>query len=147
MAAKGTIKDDPILVNKYRLKVLGMPDFTFTKISGIEEELETVTLPDRTVVSGGHTKATEFDAELPLHHSVEVAAMELWLRGCKDPVDPGYKKAATLVQESSSGKILRTYALEGVFPKKRGTSDLEMENEGDMAVLALSFSVDSIDPV
>lgn len=145
--AKGTIKDDHIPLNKYTLSILGMPPFTFTKVGGMEEETETTTLPDRTVATGGHSKASEFDAELPMHHTVEVAAMELWYRGCKDPVDPAYKKSATLTQESNTGAIKRSWSLLGVFPKKRKLPGLEMSNEGEMAVVALTFSCDSFDPI
>lgn len=147
MTAKGTIKEDHIPLNKYTLKVAGLPDLTFTKVGGIEEELETVDLPDRTVASGGHTKAIEFDVELPMHHTVEVAAMEAWFRSARDPVAPDYKKPATLVQSSNTGNIVRSWSMLGAFPSKRATPDLEMENEGEMAVLAYTLRADSIDPI
>lgn len=147
MAIRGSIKEDHIPLNKFKLKVTGLPNLTFTKIGGLEEELETVTLPDRTTATGGNTKAIEFDAELPLHHTVEVAAIEAWWKECRDPVSPTYKKAGTLIQESGSGQIRRTWALTGLYPKKRATPDLDIENEGEMAVLALSFVADTMDPV
>ena len=52
---KGAIKPNHMAVNKYTLTVIGMPPLTPTEISGLEEELQTVELPDRTRASGGNT--------------------------------------------------------------------------------------------
>ena len=146
---KGDIKADHIPLNKYQLVVLGtvVPFFTFTEISGIEEELETVDLPDRTVATGGQTKSVEFTAKCPLHHLAKQAALELWYSQGKDPVDPAYKKAATLIHMSGSGSVLRTYSLSGVFLSKRALPDLSMENEGELATNEWTFKADEIYPI
>jgi len=73
---KGVIHPDHIPRNKYQLLVDGMPDFTFLNVGNLEEELETVDLPDRTTASGGNTKPIEFTASIPTHHSEERIAME-----------------------------------------------------------------------
>lgn len=146
MPAKGTIRADHIPNNKFSLLVAGMPPLTAIKVSGIEEELETVTLPDRTVASGGNTKATEATVETPAHHVVEQAAWEAWYASSQDPVLPTYKRVATLVQQSGSGAIVRAWTLTGVFPRKRGLSDQDMASEGDMAIVTWTISIDDVLP-
>lgn len=144
---KGSIKSDHIAVNSYQLLVAGFVPLTFTKISGIEEELEVTDLPDRTVASGGNTKSIEFTAEIPLHHTLEQAAMEVWFQTCQDPVVPLYKKPATLVLKNISGKVGRSFTLLGLFPSKRALPDLEMANEGEMATSTWTFKADDILPI
>lgn len=144
---KGTIQPDHISVNKYELLALGMPPIQFTEVSGIEEELETVDLPDRTTASGGNTKPVEFTAKHMMHHLVEQAAMEVWFKESQDPVSPLYKKAGTLIHKSISGKVIRSYTLLGLYPTKRKLPDLEMANEGEPAVVEWTFKADDILPV
>jgi len=144
---KGAIQGDHIPLNKYQLIVLGMPELIFTEISGLEEELETVDLPDRTVASGGQTKTLEFTATLPAHHLIMQAAMELWFVEGRDPVASTYKKTATLILKSISGSTLRTYSLLGLFVCKRATPDLEMANEGEMATIEWTFKADQMLPI
>jgi hypothetical protein len=144
---KGVLQPDHIPVNKYELQVIGMPSLVFTEISGLEEELDTATLPDRTVVTGGASKAVEFTVKQPAHHTVEVAAMEAWYTEAKDPVTPTYKKNATLIMKSGTGQILRTFSLIGTFPKKRKTPDLDMSNEGEMAAYEWTMSCDEPLPI
>lgn len=143
---KGAIRPNHIAVNKYTFLVLGLPPLTPTKISGIEEELEAVDLPDRTKASGGNTKAVEFTIMLPMHHTIEMAAMEAWFRESQDPVLPTYKKAATLLMLPIGPGIPRTRSLIGVFPTKRKDPDLEMKNEGEMAEVEWTISADQVLP-
>lgn len=144
---KGVIQDNHIPVNHWMYIVPGLPPLTITEQSGIEDELETTDLPDRTRASGGNRKATEFDISIPMHHTVEQAAMELWFREAQDPVSPGYKKAGTLVHFGINGVPARTFSTAGVFPTKRALPDLEMANEGEMAVVVWSMSADDIEPI
>ena len=144
---KGALQGDHIPLNKYQLIVLGMPELTFTKIGGLEEELETVDLPDRTVASGGQTKALEFSASIPAHHLIQQAAMELWFVEGRDPVASTYKKTGTLIMKSIGGSTLRTYSLLGLFVSKRATPDLEMANEGEMAEIEWTFKADMMLPI
>lgn len=144
---KGTIKPDHIPVNKYELLMLGMPPLTPVEISGLEDELQTTELPDRTRASGGNRGPSEFTIKLPMHHTVEQAAMEIWYRSSQDPVLPTYKLAGTLIHKSISGNSFRTFSLIGVFPTKRVNPDLEMSNEGEMATVEWTLSVDDILPI
>jgi len=144
---KGVIQSDHIPVNKYELRVLGMPPLVLTEISGIEDELETADLPDRTVASGGNRKASEFTMMQPMHHTVEVAAMELWFRESQDPVSPTYKKIGTLIRTSISGGNSVSRTLVGIFPKKRTDPDMEMANEGEMAQIEWTMSLDDVEPI
>ena len=139
MAIKGTIQQDHLQVNKFTLQVSGLPPILFTTISGIEEELDTVELPDRTPQTGGRAKPVEFDATTPMHHKLEKAALDLWLRECTDPVSPLHKKLGTLIIESQSTLTKVSFALLGLFVFKRATPDLDLENDGEMAMITWSF--------
>jgi hypothetical protein len=144
---KGVIKPDHMAVSKYELLVAGMIPITATEIKGISDELQTVELPDQTVASGGNRKSTEFTMKIPMHHTVEVDAMEVWYRSAQDPVLPTYKLAATLIYKSISGNTLRTYAIIGLFPSKRTLPDAEMKNAGDMATVEWTMKADDIMPL
>jgi hypothetical protein len=147
MTIKGAIKPNHAPLNQYKLLVIGVPPLTPTKISGIEEELETVELPDRTHASGGFTKAGEFQMSLPMHHATEIAALEAWFRSGQEPVTANYKKAATLVYMGLDGKPSKSFTLIGLFVSKRKLPDLDMKNEGDMAEVDYTMKWDDILPI
>ena len=144
---KGVIKADHIPANKYQLIVLGLPPLTPTEVSGLEDELQVVELPDRTQATGGNRTASEMTIMIPQHHTVERAAMELWFREAQEPVAPSYKKAATLIQQSNTGNIVANYSLVGVFISKRVLPDLEMQGDGEMAAIEYTLKVDDIIPL
>lgn len=143
---KGVIKADHIPLNKYQLIILGLPPLTVTEASGIEAELQTVEMPDRTVATGGNLTASEATMMIPLHHKVEMAACELWFQEGQEPVVPSYKKAGTLRMLSGSGAIVASYSLFGVFITKRVLPDLELKGDGDMAAAEFTLSIDTILP-
>lgn len=144
---KGSILPNHIPVNNYELIVPGLPALTPTTFSGIEEETNAIDLPDRTKVSGGNTNSVEATMMIPLHHSIEIAALEAWFREGQYPVTPTYKKAATLTI-GSVGLIgpTRSYDLIGVWICKRKLPDLEMKNDGDMAEAEYMMYIDQILP-
>lgn len=144
---KGDIQPDHMPVNNYELSIIGLPNLTPTEVSGLEEELNTTDLPDRTRASGGQKPPTEFTIMIPLHHEVEMAAMEVWYAEGQDPVSPTYKKVGTITHKSISGTNLRSYTLVGAFVMKRVLPDLEKENEGEMAAAEWTISVDDILPI
>lgn len=146
---KGAILPDHMPVNKYQLIVIGIlaTQLTPVEISGMEDELQTVDLPDRTKASGGYRGPSEIEVTLPMHHTQEQLAMEAWYAECQDPVSPGYKKAATLVHQTISGTGSRSFSMVGVFPTKRALPDLDMTNEGEQANVVWTLSVDDIVPV
>lgn len=144
---KGSIKPAHIPVNKYQLIVIGLPDLTPITVSGIEEELQTIDLPDRTKASGGNTGPSECTIAIPLHHTVEYLAMEQWFSDCQGRVAPNYKKNATLIMQSVvAGGPSRTFSLVGTFITKRTLPDLEQANEGEMAAVEYMLSIDQILP-
>lgn len=143
---KGQIQADHIPLHKYQLSVVGMGQLDFTSVSGIEEELDKIELPDRTVASGGRTKPIEFSAKLPLHHVVQQVLMEEWFQEGQDPVLPTYKRAATLTATSLTGGLTRSYAMTDLFPTKRSLPDFEMNNEGEMAETEWMFAASDILP-
>lgn len=142
---KQTLLPDHIPQNNYHLIVLGGPPLIqFTKVDGIDEELETVDLPDRTKASGGNTKAFDFKAEHPEHHVLEDLFLEFWFREGQDPVSPFYKKPCVLLAQSISRIQTKAYNLLGVFISKRKLPDREMKNEGEMTVKEWTFCGDRI---
>lgn len=144
---KGVIQEDHIPLNNFRLTVPGLPDFVFTAVTGLEEELDVTQLPDRTVASGGRTNTVEFDVMLPLHHVAEQLAMELWFRESQDPAPPTYRKVGTLVLPTLSGQGERSFTLVGLFPRRRTLPDFEMENEGEMAAATWGMVASEIIPL
>lgn len=148
MTLKGKILEGHIPNNLYTLLVIGGPPLTPTKVSGIEEELAVAELPDRTYASDGQTNPTEVVIEIPTHHRLEQAFMELWYRESQEPVTATYKKAVTLVHHSvMENKLPRTFSLAGVFPKRRKMPDLEMAGSGEMTVVEWTLCVDVISPI
>lgn len=141
---KGAIKADHIPTNKFVLFVLGLPPLTPVEISGMEDELEVVTLPDRTQATGGNRKASEFTMMIPMHHTLERIACEAWFREAQEPVLPTYKKVASLIHRSGAGTKFSTYSLVGVFISKRKLPDLELVGDGEMAMIEYTIKVDDI---
>jgi hypothetical protein len=146
MGFKGTIQEDHLPKNLFLLTVPGAPPITFTKVSGLEEELEVVDLPDRTKASGGQKKALEFTVRVPEHHTQQIQFMDLWYKQGQQPVVPGYKKASTLSRPSLAS-IPRSYSLTGCFVMKRKTDDLEMSDEGGMSEVEYTISCDEVLPI
>lgn len=144
---KGSIRPNHIPVNKYELIFIGLPKLTPTEVSGLEEELNVVDMPDRTKASGGRTNPSEMTIMIPMHHTVEIFAMEAWWIECQDPVSPTYKKNGALLMESV-GLLgpTRTYTLTGSFLTKRKLPDLEMANDGELACAEFTISVDQMFP-
>ena len=141
---KGDINVDHIPVNKYTFAVVGLLDLTVTECTGLDDELQTTELPDRTRASGGNRGPTEFDITIPAHHLSEQLAMEAWYKESQDPVLPSYKKPCTLTLKSISGAKSYGLSLMGVFPMKRVTPDLDMANEGELAGIVWSMSADDV---
>ncbi len=144
---KGSILQDHIPVNNFDLIVIGLPRIYFIQVSGIEEELQIVSLPDRTQASGGNTLPFEFTAMQPMHHVVERAALEIWFKEGQDPVSPLYKKPATLLHKTIGGSLDGRFAMIGLFVSKRKLPDLDKNNDGDMAMVEWTFKGDDILPV
>lgn len=144
MVLKGKINANHIPINKYKLSVTGLVDILFTKVSGIEQEVAGTILPDRTRATGGEPQPFEITCELPLHHTSEVAVIQSWFAECKDPVSATYKKVGTMDYLDTSATNVASYTLDGMWITKLKYPDTDMSNEeGEMAVLEVTFSVDS----
>ena len=115
--------------------------------SGLEDETESVSLPDRTMASGGNSLPVEFTATTFEHHTAERAALELWLREGRDPVSPTYKKVGTLIKRNIYGEVASTTSLTGLWIKKKETSELDLSNEGEPALLTWTLQADSALPI
>jgi len=144
---KGVIKPDHIPTNKYKLLVPGLIQITAVTMSGIDDELETTELPDRTVASGGERTATEVVLGVPTHHLAEQIAIEAWFQESQDPISPTYKKAGSIILTSGTGNIMRTFTAQGMFPKKRSLPEGDIRNEGELSVTEWTFSIDDLLPI
>lgn len=147
MSLKGKIQPDHIPGNKYELRIVGFPTITIISISGMETEVDSTELPDRTMATGGQVGTSEVEVVIPQHHTEENLAMEVWLREGKDPVTPTYKKQAVLTKTSNSGETSAEWSFSGTWIKKRSISDAAFEQQGDMATVSYTLSVDEISPL
>jgi len=141
---KATIQPDFMPLNKVKLSVPTLPVLTLISISGLEEDLAKVTLPDKTIQSGGRVEPVEFEIEIPLHHTTEVAAMEVWYATCQEPVLPGHKKVGTVSFFSQSNLVQRTYMLPGLMICGRGLPDGSLDNDGEQANNKWKMACDEI---
>lgn len=149
MPVKGTIAPDHIPMNKYEVTFIGVlvPNLTITKMSGLESELPAINLPDGTAASGGKTGPGTFDIEIPAHHKLEVAAMELWRQENKEPLTSTAKKIGTLALVSGTGGIRLTRGIVGAWPSKLKLPDMDMNDDGAMAVVTYTISYDDFTPL
>ena len=147
MAMKGIVQAKHIPVNNYQLIIVGLPPILFTQISGLEDETETVDLPDRTKASGGNSKPIAFTGMTFEHHTTELAALEIWRRQGLDPVDPLYKKIGTLIKKNISSEVVTTRTMFGLWITKRKDADLDLANEGEPAMVEWSFSADKVESI
>lgn len=141
---KAIIQPDHIRTSKYRFQPVGLPPILYTSVGALEQEMDTVDLPDRTKATGGRAKAGDTDVKVPMHHVQEVAAMDSWWEEGKDPVTLTYKKPCSMSYISNSGLVLQTYTVLGVWVNKRATPDAELEGEGDMAEVTYGLCWDDI---
>lgn len=146
MPIKGIISPDHVQLNKFDLRVIGLPPLVITAISGIEEELDMSDLPDRTKATGGRVKPVEFDITIPAHEIQSQISMESWYGETQDPVTPTHKKIGTLILFTQSNFPLRSFTLVGMMPRGRNLPDFEMENDGEMADVVWPMSADQIEP-
>lgn len=144
---KQVLQPDHLPRNNFVLRPTGIHALTLIEMSGIEEEIEAVELPDRTFASGGHTKPFEFTFSIPAHHRAEVAAVYRWYQDCQEPVDPTYKKDAVYTIYSISASSTLSYVIEGMFLCKWKTSDNEASNEGEMHTIEITAKGDRLRPL
>jgi len=147
MVMKGAVQAGHIPVNNYELIVVGLPQILFVTISGLEDETESVDLPDRTVASGGNTKPIEFTGTTFEHHIAERAALEIWRLEGIDPVSPLYKKVGNIIKRDIHGVIKSTQTLVGLWIMKKKNADLDLANEGDPALIEWTFKTDKAEIV
>lgn len=144
MAIKGVLEGNRVQVNKFVLTIVPfeIPSPVFTRISGLEMELDTVDLPDRTTRSGGREKQLEFEVDQPMHHSVEVFFMEAWWMACANTL-PGYLKLGALRILNEYIGTSKQFTLFNLWLSKRSQSDLDLDNDGDMAIITWTMKADS----
>lgn len=141
---KAIILPDHIPVSKYRFQPIGLPSILFTSVGALEQEMDTVDLPDRTKASGGRAKPGDSDVKVPMHHLNEIAAMDAWYEEAKDPVTLTYKKVGTMSFISLSGLVIQSYTVLGAWLNKRATPDGELDNEGDLSEVTYGMCWDDI---
>ena len=144
LAIKNQIQELRIPVNKFQLIVQpGVGQITVISLTGLEEELDAPELPDRTIRSGGRSKPVEIDVVQPMHHTSEVLLMEAWWNLCKYSV-AGYLRLGMLIQMNETGIPTKRWTLPNIWIKKRAHSDLELENDGEMATITWTMQTDQI---
>ena len=148
---KGTILADHYLKNRFTLTFTPTGGSSTTispvAVTGWDEEIDTVDLPDRTRASGGVSQPVDITVRIPLHHEQDILVMDKWWDECHGAtVASTYKKSVILTHKKLSGA---TYAhtWNGAFINKRTLPDLEMENEGEEVEVEYGFSVDDIEEV
>ena len=104
-------------------------------------------MPDRTKVSGGNSTPVEFTAMSNEHHITELAALEAWRIEAIGNVNPTYKKVGTLIKRRIDGTVGTTRTLLGLWITKRKDADLDMNNEGESALIEWTFSADKIESI
>ena len=143
---KGKIQDNHIPLNKFELIVAGLPQITLVTTDDIEETLGVIEMPDRTKRSGGQTSPVEFTGKIPMHHDVQVAALELWYKEGQDPVQPGYRKAGSMMFSRLNGDP-RPFELISLWISGRTIPGGDMANDGEPAMLTYKFQADEVTPV
>lgn len=146
MGLKGKIQDNHIPLNKFELVVAGLPTLVLVTTDDIEEMLNVVEMPDRTFRSGGQTGPVEFTGTIPMHHDVQVAALEAWYKQGQDPVQDGYLKAGSMVFYRNDGTP-RPFELVNLWVAGRTVPGGDMANDGEPAMLTFAFRADEITPV
>lgn len=146
MALQGTLEPNHVPVNNYVLRTEGVSHF-FSEISGIEEEIQAVDLPDRTKATGGNVLPKEFTAKTPLHHATTRAGLEAWYQEGQCPVSATYKKTGTLIHKDITSATNGQYSLSGLWIMKRKLPDLDKSNDGEVAMIEWTFSCDRISEI
>jgi hypothetical protein len=143
---KGKIKENHIPLNKFELIIAGLVQITLTTTDDIEAALAVVEMPDKTKRSGGQTGAVEFTGTIPMHHDVEIAALELWFKQGQDPVQSGYLKAGSLVFYRNDGTP-RPFEFVNLWISSRKIPGGDMKSDGEAAMLTYKFQADEVLPV
>jgi len=144
---KQLIGKDHIPANKFTLGLsptIGIPLIEFTEVSGLESEIETAELPDKTAVSGGRTTSGEFTAKVMMHNLKEVSALIRWWKDSQDPVRPDYKRQGILTYRSLTNRIFIPFWIQGMFPKTITLPDATLE-EVTPQQLEVTFVFDEIE--
>jgi hypothetical protein len=145
MAIKNVLQENRIQMNKFSLSFQpGVGEVTLMSVGELEEELDTVDLPDRTTRSGGRKKQIEFDVVQPAHHDIEVAAMEAWYVDCQDPVAPDHLKVGTYTRFDQQGTPRRTVTLDNCWLSKKVESESDLDNDGEQATITWTVKADAM---
>ena len=113
MAAKGTILADHLPKNKGFLMIDGLPPLTCVSLTLPEVSTNVTTRPDQTVQSGGTRAPVEITFSIPEHHTLEVFAMDQWIRDNIDPISPTAKKNGRVIKPSGTNLSTRIWAITG----------------------------------
>ena len=114
---RGDILDGVMLRNEYTLTLASGTILTVISTSDFEQEWKVIDLPDGNSVPSKRSDPFEFDVEIPLHHSEEVAVIEEWISACELNGELGAQDV-TLGIPASSNENQYTVNLEKCFPRK-----------------------------
>jgi hypothetical protein len=143
---KGELSVGYIPNNKFILSIpeLGVGDLKIIEVSGIEQELETVELPDKTVATSGRAGIIEFTIKIPAHEDGSIAAINRWFMGCRGNVASDYKKDGTLTLQNTFGTTVSSWTISGMFPTKRTLPELNSSGAGDLTMAEWAFKADDV---
>lgn len=141
MPVKNLLGKDVIGANKFTFSV-DNDDLLVVSVSGIEETLQVIELPDGTAASGGRTDVSETTVVVAQHTKASITFFDAWWALCQDPVPPAAYKNGTVTGNSSSGGVSATTTLISVFIKSRKSADYNLEDGTTMTVVEYTLSVD-----
>ena len=143
---KGSLSVGYIPNNKFTLSIpeLGVGDLKIIEVSGIEQELETVELPDKTVATSGRAGIVEFTIKIPAHEDGAIAALDRWFMQCRGTVATDYKKDGTLALQNTYGDAVSSWAISGMFPMKRTLPEMNAAGAGDLSMSEWAFKADDV---
>jgi len=143
---KGELSAGYIPNNKFLLSVagLGVSSLVIIEVSGIEQELETVELPDKTVATSGRAGIVEFTIKVPAHESNSIASLNGWFMSCRGSVSTDYKKDGTLALQNTYGETVSSWSISGMFPMKRTLPEMNAAGAGDLSMSEWAFKADDV---
>lgn len=145
---KGSLNDDVMLKNRFRVTVVGLIPFYAIEVDGLSSEIGTVELPDATTTSTGILKSGELTIKTPTHHKFEQAALHGWYLMNQDPVVVTSKLIMTIELLTQSGNTFKAWEVVGCYPFKFELDGLQKNGaESELHTTTWSFKCDSLIPL
>lgn len=142
---KGEVLPDPAVINKFLFEVVGLPPFYARKAGPFTKELGKADAPDTTVHSSGRAMPGELTLETPMHHDIELVALDAWFLTCEYGV-PSYKRAAVVTIMAANNIPRRVFMLTGLWITKKEVPELDRTSD-DLAFVTWTCSYDDMQTI